>query len=373
MTDKLKHHILCIDDDPDMRNLAKRHLVVSGFRVDTADNGVKGLEMIKEEKPDLVLLDIMMPELDGYDVCARLQQDSETSYIPVIFVTSLGYEQNKVRAFAAGAVDYIVKPFEKEVLLEKVNAQLKKTDGWKKLKDSPSCNDNTQPYDFAGFKNFLISQLQLPDSDMEQLADLKLPEVYETGVKVGIKEDIMAEHIARFTKLPYISYINPDEIHLGKLPTPFCIANKIVPLKDKDGVESLVVCNPFNIELFDCIKQYACHEPTCKIMVTAPDNINISEKHPEHKSGKNILDIQGLDNVVIPVKETVIDVSKVDIEKSPVVYAANNIILKAVSERASDIHIEPKEHSVVVRFRIDGVMRNILSLEPKIAVMVISR
>src|SRR5208337_5592701 len=103
----------------------------SGFRVIACDSGRKALDAIGEAIPDLILLDVMMPEMDGYEVCSRLQKDSAAAYIPVIFITALGEERDKAKAFSVGAVDYLTKPVHKETLLEKVLTHIKTHIRWK--------------------------------------------------------------------------------------------------------------------------------------------------------------------------------------------------------------------------------------------------
>ena len=117
--------IVVVDDNQDQLKLMDRLLSSSGYTVVAADGGRKLLDAMRDVKPDLILLDVMMPEMDGYEVCSRLQKNSETAYIPVIFITALGEEQDKARAFAVGAVDYLVKPVQKETLLEKARIHLK--------------------------------------------------------------------------------------------------------------------------------------------------------------------------------------------------------------------------------------------------------
>jgi CheY-like chemotaxis protein len=133
MNSATKPLILCIDDSQDILWLFSRFLASSGFDVITADNGPKGLEAINDVKPNLILLDIMMPGMDGYEVCSRLQRDNETAYIPVIFVTALGEKQDKARAFSVGAVDYLVKPIQKDALITKVRTHIKTDIRWTEL------------------------------------------------------------------------------------------------------------------------------------------------------------------------------------------------------------------------------------------------
>ena len=105
MNKSAKPLILIVDDNRDQLTLTERFLSGSGYAVITADSGRAALGALGEVKPDLILLDVMMPEMDGYEVCSKLQQDSATAYIPVIFITALGEEQDKARAFSVGAVD----------------------------------------------------------------------------------------------------------------------------------------------------------------------------------------------------------------------------------------------------------------------------
>ena len=121
MVNKGRTKILCIDDDRTSLSLIEMLLVKSGFDVITADSGEKGLQAARAVNPDLILLDVMMPGMDGYEVCSKLQEKERTAYIPVVFVTALKEDQDKTKAFTVGAVDYITKPIQKNVLLSKVN------------------------------------------------------------------------------------------------------------------------------------------------------------------------------------------------------------------------------------------------------------
>lgn len=125
--------ILCIDDDPRICMLEKCFLISSGYEVVTTDRGDKALSLAAKIKPNLILLDTMMPEIDGYEVCSKLQENNNTAYIPVIFVTALGGELDKARAFSVGAADYLVKPIRKDSFLKKIQAYLKTNTQWKQL------------------------------------------------------------------------------------------------------------------------------------------------------------------------------------------------------------------------------------------------
>jgi DNA-binding NtrC family response regulator len=116
--------ILVVDDTPANVKLLVDLLSVNGFDVVPAGSGTEGLERATADPPDLVLLDVMMPDLDGFTVCERLKQHAATRDVPVIFLTALHETPEKVRAFATGGVDYLTKPFEPRELLARVGTHL---------------------------------------------------------------------------------------------------------------------------------------------------------------------------------------------------------------------------------------------------------
>ncbi|OGA11086.1 MAG: transcriptional regulator [Betaproteobacteria bacterium RIFCSPLOWO2_02_64_14] len=116
--------ILVVDDAPNNVMLLEDILTARGYKVATARDGTEALARIDSEAPDLVLLDVIMAGLDGFQVCERLRADHNTRDIPVIFLTALDGTFDKVRAFSAGAVDYVTKPFQSEELLARVGTHL---------------------------------------------------------------------------------------------------------------------------------------------------------------------------------------------------------------------------------------------------------
>ena len=119
--------ILVIDDDKAINELIKINLELQGYKVVQAYNGTEGFALAKQEIPELIVLDVMMPEVDGFTVAQRIRQAEEISDTPIIMLTALSELNNKVNGFNIGVDDYLTKPFEIEELIVRVRALLKRT------------------------------------------------------------------------------------------------------------------------------------------------------------------------------------------------------------------------------------------------------
>jgi two-component sensor histidine kinase/FixJ family two-component response regulator len=120
----LKHTILIIDDEPTNLEVISDCLGSFGFETLVARDGKSGLEKARYARPDIILLDVLMPEMDGFEACQQLKAGQDTCEIPVIFMTALTSTQDKVRGFRVGGVDYITKPFQHEEVLARVQTHL---------------------------------------------------------------------------------------------------------------------------------------------------------------------------------------------------------------------------------------------------------
>ena len=119
--------ILVVDDEPDILSILVYQLSREGYRVSTAVTGRSAVDTAIAELPDLVVLDLMLPELDGYDVLAQLRQHETTSAIPVILLTARTEEEERLRGFETGADDYVTKPFSPRELVARVKALLRRS------------------------------------------------------------------------------------------------------------------------------------------------------------------------------------------------------------------------------------------------------
>ncbi len=118
--------ILVVDDEQDILDLVEYNLIKQGYEVLTSDNGRDGIQMAKKHRPGLILLDIMMPRMDGHQVCQNLKQDPELRDIPIIFLTARSDEQSEVRGLEEGADDYLSKPISIAKLMSRIKAVLRR-------------------------------------------------------------------------------------------------------------------------------------------------------------------------------------------------------------------------------------------------------
>jgi DNA-binding response OmpR family regulator len=124
--DKGKAHILLVEDDVFLSNIYQKKFEMEGFKISTADNGEKGLADAKRKKPDIILLDVLLPKLDGFAVLEKLKEDPATKEIPVILLTNLGQKDDVEKGLESGAADYLIKAhFKPSEVVDKVKKILR--------------------------------------------------------------------------------------------------------------------------------------------------------------------------------------------------------------------------------------------------------
>ena len=124
----MKKRILVVDDDTIFRYLVKELLIEEGYDVDDAKNGKEGFEKAKQNRYDLIILDVNMPEMDGFETLNRIREDEDIFDTPVIMLTVRALTEDQLQGFEYGADDYLTKPFENETLLSRVRKILEKKD-----------------------------------------------------------------------------------------------------------------------------------------------------------------------------------------------------------------------------------------------------
>lgn len=119
--------LLLVDDDPNLILLVKDYLEFRGYAVITAENGREALDLLSENTPDLIICDVMMPEMDGYTFVQQVRLESNFSWIPIVFLSAKGQSQDRIKGLNMGADVYMIKPFEPEELVAQVESSLNQT------------------------------------------------------------------------------------------------------------------------------------------------------------------------------------------------------------------------------------------------------
>ncbi len=371
-------YVLIVDDDPLILLIIQGMLLRGGYQAVCVPSARQALQEIHKREPGLILLDVLMPEMDGYEFCAHLQQNSETAYIPVIFLSSLEDEQSKSKAFSVGAVDYLVKPVDGGLLVQKVQAHLQMNPRWLELRQgTEGTAERTDLPDFTKFKEFLSRKFSLSPEREKKLISLSSSQIYSLSSEMGISNRQAAMSMADFLQLPYLPRIIPDEVSLGVLPSPFCKNHSVVPIKGNRSKPAFVLSNPFDWELIDTLRKFTRRGGPLEILVTELGSIESlfqgNGKGEQHS-------FEGNDGFLLDPDQKEKSPSKAITGKShnpneiPPVHSLTDYLLEsAVTEKASDIHIEPKENEVIVRLRIDGNMGDFLTLEKRKGIRLISR
>jgi type IV pilus assembly protein PilB len=370
--------ILSVDDDCDIRDLVARVLGAVGYETVSAASGEEGLAAAREQRPDLIVLDVMMPQMTGYAVCEEMQADPELRNVPVIFLTALDSDQDRAQAFSLGAVDHLVKPFKPDELIAAVARHMETAERFTQVAEAESqwTDRDSAPADLVRFVAHLRSVTTEPvDADIDHITAIEL---YSRAASMGLTQAEIAAHIAAFLGLPRMDAIPPDQIDLAALPSAFCRKNLVVPIRTAAG-PGIVVSDPFNWDLIDTVSRFWVTEARPRLYVAEPRVLlqvlsGAGGEAASAEGPKQRVYQFGEDTDLSAVSAADEECSEDDLSSdSPVAYIANNMISAAANQRASDIHVEPKESNTTVRFRIDGELREFVTLNRKTAAMVISR
>ncbi|WP_298892973.1 response regulator transcription factor [uncultured Psychroserpens sp.] len=161
--------ILLVDDEPDILEIVGYNLSSQGYQIITAENGVQAVKKAKKEKPQLIILDVMMPEMDGIEACEQIRKIPELSETIITFLTARGEDYSQMAGFDAGADDYITKPIKPKVLVSKVKALLRRLKDEEKAEDVLKIGDlviNREEYKIT----IKGQELVLPRKEFELLS-----------------------------------------------------------------------------------------------------------------------------------------------------------------------------------------------------------
>ncbi|MGP1384540.1 MAG: sensor histidine kinase [Thainema sp.] len=177
-----KKEILVVDDTPDNLRLLSAILTQHNYEVRKALNSAQALASVKADAPDLILLDIKMPEMDGYEVCLRLKQDPDTQAVPIIFISALDDALDKVHAFSVGGADYITKPFQEAEVLVRVENQLRLQELQRQLtaQNEELARSNQELEQFAHIVSHDLQQPLQSITGYTKIITLQFPELAQT-------------------------------------------------------------------------------------------------------------------------------------------------------------------------------------------------
>ena len=380
--------VLTIDDDPDILTLVDHLLKKKNYNVIKAESGKKALEILDKQKPDIILLDILMKDMSGYEVCERIQEREDLSFIPVIFLTSLSSEQDKSRAFSLGAVDFLSKPIDKELLYTVIAKHSTTENKWKRFilrrDETKTLSDRKKQAQYANrtysaFREFLFEFLNLSPDELAKMKSLKTESLAETlhDFKI-LDQSRFAILMAQFVGLEYLSAIETNNILMDVLPPIFSKHNKVVTIRFEDGF-AFVMTDPFNFELIDILEGM---KPK-KLYISSPETISAIyplASAPHVDIDKLIQNVRELypaadseaDDTLSAADAEQLSRLEANLNASPLVLFINRIIENAYRMGASDIHIEPFEKEVIARCRVDGELNIVQRLRPRGLINVIA-
>ncbi len=360
---RARPRLLVVDDDKVVRRSLKG--IVGGmYEMLEAEGGEEALRLLEDDRtrPDLILLDVRMPGMDGYEVCAKIQERDDLAYIPVIFVTSLGSEEDRKKAFALGGAAYVHKPFEGDAILEEVARQLETQGTWRSLRASGRRSRPwLLPSTFVAFKQYLEAQRNASRTQAAACDAVRPLDVYELGGILRLPNDQLARYMSHFLGLPYANRFYAEDVGLGVLPKAFCESNLVLPLRDR----TIVLSNPFDGELMHTLDQTLWHAAETKIALAEPERIRLLLEEPS----EGILGPIGVGFRTISLEAE----RQEDVGETDALTLVGDVLREAVQERASDVHIEPKEHGALIRFRIDGDMQDIRTIGSSHVAKMLSR
>jgi CheY-like chemotaxis protein len=280
--------ILSIDDDPEIRELVSEVLTRAGWEVVAAADGPSGLRAAREQHPDLILLDIMMPGMNGYAVCDDLQIDPRTSNVPVVFLTALDDPRDRARALALGGTDYLVKPFDPHSVAECVARNLNTAMRFEQIvaarearaevsfgpdRDAVGSGGSTAIATgnaFARFKPFLLERLPHVDRVRAVIERMRPSDMYSKAASAGIDAEVLVALVAEFLGLEHVKTIAPESVAIGVLPAPVCRSGLVVPLDTPSG-RAFALANPFDHDLVESLRDVVGGEPT--LLVAEPKTV----------------------------------------------------------------------------------------------------
>ena len=369
--------ILCVDDDPDILGLLEMTLDTEGYRVMTASNGGEALKAAVAARPDLILLDYMMPGMNGIELASRLQQHPVTDHIPIVFLTAVTDEGEKARAFSVGAVGYLFKPVDLGTLKAAVREHLKTSVTFEALSEGEgaesvpaevtSWSQRIHPTAFREFREFVTERFGFGPESAAAVANMTPASLYPVARRLGLAPAQIAGAVADYLDIGLLQTIVPREVRLGVLPTPFCRSNLVVPIQNHVVGNAFVVSNPFDWNLLETLENVSDGDTAFNLVIAEPDTV-LAVFEAAFSSARRRIEIESTAHAGAAVSA-----DPITAERQPVAFVADDMLVRAIQAGADEIRFEPGDARAEVKLIVDGEAQPLVSVGMERGAMLTSR
>jgi len=348
MTDSETKKILIIEDEFPMRYLIEYQLKQNGYEVNLAKDGPTGLKEIEVNKPDLVLLDVMMPGMDGFDVCKAIKSNPESADIPVIFITASEIEEYRTRAYDVGAAEYMTKPFEPEELVNQITAAINRKNIL--YEDVNGINQETTP-----------EEIDVPMANAAKIVSFFSP---KGGVGTTTLTIQMAEAITAQTERPVV---------VIDLDLPFGGIAQTLDIFPQHDILELLSIHPDYITM-SIIDEFAQQYRDNLFIIPAPGRLIDPDNRPNIDAFCTVLQVladEGYD-VLIDTGSHLTPFTKKVLIESNLIYlitsgqADSNRLADAFIKYSDEIGLEPRKIMPVIN-EINGSVHDITLMRVPVA------
>lgn len=425
MSDVTTPIVLIVDEDVETQLVARHYLSGAGLRTvvahsrETALRVLETLDLLIGRCPDVVLSAAHLPDGSGAELCGQIHRIPRLARTPVVFasIDPLNGEGASLRA--AGAAEVLGRPLDCERLLATVRRLMcaagpESVDGARPKEEDRGARART----FQEFKAFVAGQAKASPADQEAVSRIAPSELYRLCAILSRPAAQVARWVAEFLGLPFLPSLDASTLDATVLPSAFCTTNLVAPIRPPGGMPTFVLANPFQWDVLEALERTKWWAGSPAVAISEPETVLIAlmarrpkgrEVHsvpdpvpPELQKRRSItrrIMTDGMTDAPVLVRavQTEVeppparpksegstngrlhtlrvadDTEPPSVDDAPALRMANEILRAAVKDRASDIHIEPKDDETVLRFRIDGDMQPIRSIANDVAPMVVSR
>ncbi len=388
--------VLIVEDDPISREIVAGITEDLGHDFLTAEDGQEGWEIF-QASPDVevIISDWMMPRIDGLELCRRVRSTDRPGYTFFIFVTALGAKEHLLEGMQAGADEYLTKPVDvdqleaKLITASRIVSLHRHLEGGTDREESTGTtlaaeSEKTRPparrrtrIGGGKFWDILISQGKISEEQVQRALEAQKGRPSELGkvmVSLGfISEADLAQAQAQRLNLDYVELTEADVDReaVNLVPEKLLRRHGVLPLYREDGRLFVAMSDPTNILALDDLRM-SCGYRIVPVVTTEGSLQQMQTR--VFSTSDQVAEILQEAAEMEPKDHGELELgAQVDANEAPVVQLVNSILQRAVGEEASDIHMEPQPQELKVRLRIDGVLRELMSVPPKLQAGIVAR